>query len=326
MKKVAITDYTFDDLAIEKGILEPEGLEIEGIKVFESQDTMIDLVRDADYVITQFAPVNAEVIGAMQKARIIVRYGIGVDNVDLEAAAAKRIPVCNVPDYCIDEVADHALSMILALTRGVTANADKVRGGDWGLGVPLNAMHALAATTVGVVGFGRIGREVVDRLRAFKCKVLVSDPVVAPAEIEKAGASSTSVEGLLAGSELVTLHCPSTETTRQMINRDSLATMKDGAMLVNTSRGTLVHTEDLIAALQSSKLSAAALDVADPEPLPADSPLRTMPNVVVHSHIASASVASSTRLRESVAGLVKKAARGEALPNVVNCVPGAGSG
>ena len=152
-----------------------------------SEQQRIDLVRDADAVITQFAPVNAAVIGAMQKSRVIVRYGIGVDNVDLAAAAAKGIPVCNVPDYCIDEVADHALAMILDLTRNITANAIKVRSGSWGLATPLANIRTLKNMTVGVVGFGRIGREVAARLKAFKCKVLVFDPPVDAAVIRSAG-------------------------------------------------------------------------------------------------------------------------------------------
>ena len=180
--KVVVTDYNLPDLSIEQAYCDAAGYELKGMKTGTEQER-IELVRDADAVITQFAPVNAAVIGAMQKSRVIVRYGIGVDNVDLKAAAAKGIPVCNVPDYCIDEVADHALAMILDLTRKITANAVKVRGGSWGLAVPLADIWALKSMTVGVVGFGRIGREVAGRLKAFKCKVLVYDPPVDAAMI-----------------------------------------------------------------------------------------------------------------------------------------------
>ena len=133
----------------------------------------------------------------MTRAKVIVRYGIGVDNVDLEAARARRIPVCNIPDYCIDEVADQTLAFILAATRGVAANSIAVHAGRWGLAVPLEQMRTLRDLQVGVVGFGRIGREVVRRLLAFKCRVLVYDPVVPAADIERAGCVATSLDDLL---------------------------------------------------------------------------------------------------------------------------------
>ncbi len=181
--KIAITDYSFPDLGIEEGILRPLGHELVALKDKRPPSEIAAFVGDSDAVITQFAPVNAEVIGAMRQAKVIVRYGIGVDNVDLEAARARNIPVCNVPDYCIDEVANHTLAFILASTRQVVSNCVKIRGGQWGLATALDQMRALRDMTV---GFGRIGREVVSRLRAFKCRVLVHDPVVAAGAIEQA--------------------------------------------------------------------------------------------------------------------------------------------
>lgn len=177
--KIAITDYSFSNLAVEEGILRPQGIELAAFQEKRSVAEISQLVADADAVITQFAPVTAEVIACMKKAKAIVRYGIGVDNVDLDAAKKQGIPVCNVPDYCIDEVADHTLSFILATTRQVVTNCNRLRNGKWGLATPLSQMFALRDLTVGVVGFGRIGREVAARLRAFKCPVLVADPVVA---------------------------------------------------------------------------------------------------------------------------------------------------
>ncbi len=320
MYTVAVTDYTFDSLDVEKAALEPLGCQVVGQKTGKDPAQLAALVKDADFVITQFAPVNAAVIGAMQKARIIVRYGIGVDNVDLKAAADKGIPVCNVPDYCIDEVADHALAMILDLTRRITSNALKVRSGGWGLAAPLQAMHALKHLTAGVVGFGRIGSEVATRLKAFKCQVLVFDPAVEPSRIQAAGFTPAGLDELLRRSDLITLHCPSNEKTKHMIDARAIAAMKNGALLVNTSRGTLVKTPDLIAALQDGHVAAAALDVADPEPVPPDSPLLKMDNVVITSHIASASVQAVENLRARVAETVAIAVRGGKLPNVVNGV------
>jgi D-3-phosphoglycerate dehydrogenase len=317
--KVVVTDYLLPDLEIEEAYCAAAGYRFQGMKSGGEQER-IELVRDADAVITQFAPVNAAVIAAMQKARVIVRYGIGVDNVDLRAAADRGIPVCNVPDYCIDEVADHTLAMILDLARKITANHAKVKGGSWGLAVPLEAMSALKNLTVGVIGFGRIGREVAARLVGFKCKLLAYDPIVDAAAIRSAGCEPADFETLLSRSDLVTLHCPSNERTRQLIDARSIAKMKPRAMLVNTARGTLVHTGDLVAALQSGRLSAAALDVTDPEPPDLHGALVALDKVIINSHIASCSVQAVRKLRESVVHAVGIALRGEPLPNVVNGV------
>lgn len=321
--KVAVTDFGAEDINVEKAILEPHGCEVVGpLRGTNAKDEsqLSALVKDADYVITQFSPVTAAVIGAMEKSKIIVRYGIGVDNVDLKAAAAKNIPVCNLPDYCIDEVADSALAMILDLARKITPNAILVKSGKWGLAGTISSLKVMSGMTIGVVGFGRIGGEVVKRLLPFKCKVLVFDPIADAAAVKAAGATPATFDELLAASDLVTLHCPSNDKTKYMMNATTLGKMKAGAMLVNTSRGTLVKTEDLIAALQSGHVSAAALDVTDPEPINPDNPLVKMDNVIINSHIASASEAAVEKLRTGVAKIVVKAVKGEPLPNIVNGV------
>jgi D-3-phosphoglycerate dehydrogenase len=316
-RKVAITDFTFPDLCIEEGILQAAGAEtVRG--QCKSPEDLVPLVRDVDAVITQFAPVNAEVIGNMEKAKVIVRYGIGVDNVDLAAARSRGIDVCNVPDYCIDEVADHTLALILAATRCVVPNCLKVRRGDWGLAVPLERMRALANCTVGIVGFGRIGREVARRLQPFKCRCLVFDPAVDSGAIVAAGCEAANLDGLLTEADIVTLHCPSNDTTRHLLNAESIGTMKPDAILVNVGRGDLVEPNALIEALRSGALSGAVLDVFSPEPIPADSPILQMDNVVVGSHIASASVPAARKLRETAATIAALSLRGEPLPNIVN--------
>lgn len=317
--QVAITDFSFPNLEIEETILKAQGYEVLSGQC-KTPETLIPLVRDVDAIITQFAPIKADVIAAMQKARVIVRYGIGVDNVDLEAAKARGIPVCNVPDYCIDEVADHTLAFILGVTRQVVSNTNHVRAGNWGLAFPLDQMRTLRDLTVGIVGFGRIGREVVSRLAPFKCRRLVFDPVVPADVIRQAGCEPADLPTIIAQSDVLTLHCPSTAQTRRLVNASSIAQMKKGSILINLARGDLVETAALVAALQSGQLSAAAIDVCDPEPIPADSPLRQLPNVIVASHVASASVKAVRTLRETAAGLAAKALRGEKLPNVVNGV------
>ena len=319
MLTVAITDYTFSDLGIEQAILSAAGF-----KLRSGNDKQIPalqaLVAEADAVITQFAPINADVIGAMQRAKVIVRYGIGYDNVDVKAARERGLPVCNIPDYCIDEVADHTLAFILGVTRQVVPNTLHIRDGKWGLVPSLDQMRTLRDQTVGLVGFGRIGREVAARLAPFKCRRLVHDAFVPGDAVTAAGCESVTLDALLAQSDIVTLHCPSTPQTKKLLNADSLGRMRRGAVVVNLARGDLVDTAALIAALQSGQIASAALDVCDPEPIPADSPLRSLPNVMVASHIASASPKAVRTLRETAAKLAVVALRGEPLPNVVNGV------
>jgi D-3-phosphoglycerate dehydrogenase len=320
MPKVLLTDHTFDPLDIEQRILEPLGAVLDAQQC-KTVEQLLPLVADADAVLTQFSPVNAQVIAAMKKVRAIVRYGIGVDNVDLQAAKERGIPVCNVPDYCIDEVADHTLAFLLAITRQVVPNCLGIRGGKWALAVPLAEMKTLRDLAVGVVGFGRIGQEVVRRLLPFRGVIRVFDPFVNPKEIESAGASAATLEELLPHSDVLTLHCPSTPQTRRMLNAKRLGKMKRGSILVNVARGDVVDTQALVAALQSGQLAAAALDVCDPEPIPPGHPLLQMPNVLLSPHVASASARSVRTLRETAAGLAAKSLRGEALTNVVNGVP-----
>ena len=321
MSLVAITDYTFPSLEIEQSILEAAGAQVRG-----GNDKQVaalkTLVADADAVITQFAPVNAEVISVMERARVIVRYGIGVDNVDLKAAQERGIPVCNIPDYCIDEVADHTLAFILSTTRQVVPNTLHIRTGQWGMATSLDQLRTLRDQVVGIVGFGRIGREVAARLGPFKSRRLVYDAFVPADAVRAAGCEPVTLDQLLEQSDIVTLHCPSTPQTKKLLNAESMGRMQRGAIVINLARGDLIDTPSLVAALQSGQISAVALDVCDPEPIPADSPLRTLPNVIAASHIASASPKSVRTLRETAAKIAAMALRGEPLPNVVNGVTG----
>jgi D-3-phosphoglycerate dehydrogenase len=321
MPKVVVTDNRFDSLDLERSLLEPLGCE-----VIEEQCTteaaLIPALKDVEYVITQFSPFTARVVATLDKCQVIVRYGVGVDNIDLDATRRKGIPVCNVPDYCMDEVADHALGLMLALTRQVVAISNHVRQGYWKLPGRLEQLRVLKEMTVGLVGFGRIGREVAQRLKAFKCKVLVFDPLVPAAEIGRAGCIASDFDALLRGSDLLTLHCPSTSETRRLINAGTLALMKRGALFVNVARGDLVQTEDLVEALKAGHIDGAALDVADPEPLPKDHPLLQAANVIVTNHVAAASVTAIKTLRTRAAEAIICALAGRPLPNVVNGVLG----
>lgn len=317
--KAVVTDFTFPDLQLEQQILEAADCEVVG-RQCKTEQELIQLCADADAVITQFARVNSKVIRAMKRARVIVRYGIGVDNVALGAARARNIPVCNIPDYCLNEVADHTLAFILGSTRQIVPHTLNLRAGNWGMATRLADLKTLCGLTVGVVGFGRIGREVVQRLVPFKCAVLVFDPLVSTEEIERTGARSVTLEKLLQSSDIVTLHCPSLPQTRKMMNQETIRKLKPGAILINAGRGDLVDESALVEALETGRLGAAALDVFEREPIDADSPLLRRSNLIMSPHIAAISPVSVQTLRETAANLVVKALQGELPPNVVNGV------
>jgi D-3-phosphoglycerate dehydrogenase len=317
---VVVTDFSFtDDLAVEKAALEPLGCTVVGAQCRTAEEVAA-VVKDADFVFTQFAPVTAPAIQAMSRARLITRYGIGVDNVDLVAARERGIPVYNVPDYCIDEVADHTLGLILSLTRQIAPLSASVKAGGWKRPLPLPKFYALRDLTTGVVGCGRIGRQVIARLAPFRTQILAYDPALSADQIAALGAVPVSLDQLYAQSDLVTLHCPSTAETRRMINATTLSRMKDGVILINVARGTLVDQGALIEALRSGKVGAAGLDVTDPEPIENDSPLLSMNNVVITNHCASGSDQAAALLRRGVIDTVVLALRGERSPNCVNGV------
>jgi D-3-phosphoglycerate dehydrogenase len=324
MSLVVITDYTFPDTEIERVALEAGGARLRASRCKDRAE-LIALVGGADAVITQFARIDAEVIAAMDRAKVIARYGIGVDNVDLEAARARGIPVCNVPDYCIDEVADHTLALSLDLTRRISAISAHLRTGTWSLPVELAQMRALSAMTVGVVGFGRIGRAVSARLRACGARVLVSDPVATAEAVAAAGCAAASLDTLLAAADLITLHCPSTPATRRLLDADRLGRCRRGVLVVNAGRGDLVDTPALVAALASGQVGAAALDTCDPEPIPAGHPLLSLPQVIITPHAASCSVRAASALRQGVIAHALRAVRGEPARDVVNGVRSAAS-
>ena len=172
MKNVVITDYLFNDLSIEEEIFQESKIKLSSEKSPNKEELKV-LTQNADYIITQFAKLDIEIINNLNKAEIIVRYGVGYDNVDIKAARSKNIPVCNVPDYCIDEVADHTIGFILNSTRAIYKNHQKVLQGEWGLAVPMEEMKSLNDLKIGVIGYGRIGQAVVERLIPFKPKILI---------------------------------------------------------------------------------------------------------------------------------------------------------
>jgi D-3-phosphoglycerate dehydrogenase len=250
----------------------------------------------------------------MPKCRIIARYGIGVDTIDLDAATAAGIIVTNNPTYCIEEVAEQTMAMLLTCARKIAFYDRLVRAGRWEV-PPGKPMFRLVGQTLGLVGFGNIARQVAVRASAFGMKVLFFDPFVKEAV---PNASSVDLPELLARSDFVSLHPPLTPQTRRMINDDAFGKMKPTAYLINCSRGPVVDTDALVRALDAKKIAGCALDTVDPEPLPNPHPLRGRENAIICPHAAWYSEQAMRGLQAGAPGEVRRVLTGEWPVNVVN--------
>lgn len=252
-------------------------------------------------------PVDAELIGAAPKLRAISNYAVGVDNVDVDAATARGIPVGNTPDVLTEATADLALALMLGIARRLAEGEAFVRAGEWKTWEPgLMLGRDLHGATVGIVGYGRIGRAVGRRLQGFGCELLTTSR-----------GEGVPLQELLERSDFVTLHCPLTAETRGLIGTEALRHMKPTAYLVNTARGPIVDTDALARALNAGELAGAALDVTDPEPLPADHPLLDAPNLLVVPHIASATHATRERMADIAVDNLLAGLAGEPMPHSV---------
>jgi glyoxylate reductase len=280
------------------------------------QPDLLDHVRDADGVLSLLTdPIDATLIEAASRLQVISNCAVGVDNVDVGAATRRKIPVGNTPDVLTDATADMAFALLLAAARRIVEGVRYVKAGrwqTWNLQLFLGA--DLAGATLGIIGLGRIGRGVARRAKGFALKVMYCDPQSKPAF----DAIPVDLDTLLRESDFVSLHVPLTPATHHMINAGSLAKMKPGAILINTARGPIVDHQALHEALQSGRLGAAALDVTEPEPLPADSPLLELANCIVLPHLGSA----SKRTREQMALLAARnlvaGVQGRKMPHCVN--------
>jgi D-3-phosphoglycerate dehydrogenase len=313
---VFITDYSFANLDPEHAALGPLGCIVTSAQC-KTEEDVIAGGRDADVLLVQWAPVTANVLENLPRCRLVVRYGIGVDNVDLAAASRIGIPVCNVPDYSVDEVADHAMATALALARQLMPIDRRVRAGVWKL-APVTPMPASREMTFGMAGIGRIGRAILDRARAFKFKLIAYDPIADDAAFRAAGATRVDVERLFSESDILSLHAPLTPDTKHFVRADRLARMKPTAILVNTARGGLVDVNALAEALEQRQIAYAGLDVFETEPLPADHPIRNCDNALLTSHVAWYSERSLGQLQRLAAEEVARFARGEPLCHRVN--------
>lgn len=313
---VVYTDNGFGNTDVERRLIERSGGTLTAVQC-RTEDEVIDAARNADAVLVQWAPISARVIEALERCRLIVRVGIGVDNVDLAAARAKGIDVCNVPDYCTDEVADHTLALALALVRQVAQTDSRTRRGEWSI-TPDHPIAAPSDQTFVTVGFGRIARAVLKRAEAFGFRLAAVDPFVGDDRFARASVRRLTMDEAFDTADVLSLHCGLNDETYHLIDEQTLERMKPSAVLVNTSRGGLVDAAALADALKAGKIAGAGLDVYEVEPLPTGSPLRTSPNTLLTSHIAWYSTNSIIRLRELAAKEIVRFINDEPLLHVVN--------
>jgi len=313
--KVVVTDYVWESLDVERRTL--EGLaDLRAFKA-KTMDEVLPELADCDAVLnTYLAPIDAAVMARMPKCRIIARYGIGVDTIDLEAATRAGIVVTNNPTYCIEEVAEHTMALLLACARKTAFYDRLVRDGRWEV-PPGKPIYRVASRTLGLIGFGNIARQVAVRAAAFGMRVLFSDPNVKEGQFPAPGKRVELAE-LLRESDFVSLHPPLVPQTRKMINDATLAQMKPGAFLINCARGPIVDTDALVRALDAKKIAGCALDTIDPEPLPNPHPLRGRDNVVLAPHAAWYSEQAMAGLQAGAPNEVRRVLSGEWPVNVVN--------
>jgi D-3-phosphoglycerate dehydrogenase len=318
--KVVITDFGEADNTIEADVLHSSGLDINLVRLnTRVPEELIPHVADADAVIVQWASVNRKVIEAMTRCKVISRYGIGVDMVDLQAAAEHGIPVANVPDFCFEEVSTQTIGFMIDLNRHTSILHQYVVAGKWGAApFPCKAPARLAGQTLGVVGLGNIGRAVAQKAGCLGLKLLGFDPYIQPDQIAGLGVELVSLEELLRRSDYVSLHCPLVAETRGLIGAAQLAMMKPTAYLINMARGPVVNQAALYEALVNGAIAGAGLDVLEQEPPKADDPLLQLPNVIITPHAASWSTDALLQLRRDTAGNVAGMLQGKLPRSIVN--------
>ncbi len=316
--KIVITDHRFKDVEQERRAVETAGGELV-VGQAADEEQAAQLCQDADGLLTARAPITKRVIAALTRCRIIVRYGIGVETIDIPAATARGIMVANVPDYCVDEVSDQALTLLLMLSRQMNVSMGLAREEKW-LIAKMPPLHRLRGQTCGLVGCGQIGSLLVAKLQALGMRVVIYDPYLSASRCREMGADPVSFEQLLAESDFISLHAPLNEQTRHLFGQTAFAKMKRTAFMVNTARGGLIDESALVAALDAGTIAGAGLDVLESETTvtAVRAALVNHPKIVVTAHTAWLSEEARATLQAKAAAQVVAGARGEKPYGVLN--------
>ncbi|OZD70012.1 hydroxyacid dehydrogenase [Rhodococcus sp. 05-340-1] len=299
MPKIVITDYEFPDLKPELGVLEGHDIELVA-GPFASREDLIAACEDADAVINQYVTIDQEFITRLRNCRVICRYGIGVNTIDVASATAAGIMVANVPDGSLDDVSDHAAAMILSLSRGLVKYDRALRSGEWNYQAAA-PLHRLRGGLLGLVGFGNIPQRLAFKMRAFGMEPIAYDPYLTAQRAEELGVRPVDLAELMRLSDVVSVHAPLTDSTRGLIGATELASMKSTAFLVNTSRGGILDEDALAVALRTGSIAGAGLDVFAQEPLPVNHEFALFENTVLSPHCAWYSEESEVEIRTKTA-------------------------
>jgi D-3-phosphoglycerate dehydrogenase len=318
--KVYVSDYDYPDLSIERSILEPIGAEVIGLQS-KTGEGLAELAADADAILQQYAKIPRATIERLRNCKVICRYGIGVDIVDVKAAHEHGIIVTNVPDYCIDEVADHSIAMAFMLLRRIPMFNAATRRGEWHWSASGGSLMRFRGLTWGMIGFGRIAQNAARKLPVFGFQLIAFDPYVSRSFMNTYGVRKVEgpdgLDELFRTSDVVNLMCPYTPATHHIVNPKSLASMKPSAILINCARGKCVDNQALYRALASGQIAAAGLDDVEEEPAkldswsPANNPLFTLDNCFITPHSAYASIHSLEECRHVAAENAKAVLLGQ---------------
>jgi D-3-phosphoglycerate dehydrogenase len=304
--KVVVTDYNYPNLEEEEEVFKGTNIEIfDANGKCRTEDDVLALTRDADAIITQFVPITRNIIKELMKCKIIVRYAIGVDNIDVAAATEYRIMVANVPEYCTEEVSLHALALMLDLLRKVTLMDREAKSGKWSYkgAIPI---FRISKHIVGLIAFGKIARSFAAKALNLGFRVLVYDPYFMDRDLYPSY-EFVSLEELLQKSDVISVHAPLTDETRHLLSEKAFALMKQGTFIINTSRGSIIDEEALVKAVKSGGIAGAALDVLSDEKNIIGNPLLNMENVILTPHMAWYSVDSIKELQRKAAEQVRQA-------------------
>jgi D-3-phosphoglycerate dehydrogenase len=314
--KVVVTDHVFESFAAEEEILAAVGAELQVLQCKSAAEVLPHLSGVHGLLNTYLPGMDAQVFDAAPELKAIVRYGIGLDTIDIPAATARGIIVANVPDYCIDEVADHALAHFLNLARKISPADRRVRAGEWSLSYvkPLKAIRTMRA---GIIGFGRIGRAIAERLAPFRLEVVFYDPVLSG---EIAGARRVCLEELWGTCDAIFVQCPATPETRHLLGREAFERMKQQPVVINCARGEIVDTDALVWALENGKVSGAGLDLLEDEDavVKHDHPLKGFDNVALTPHSAWFSDVAIPNLQRRAAEEMARALSGQRPTSLIN--------
>ncbi|MCF6092409.1 C-terminal binding protein [Microaerobacter geothermalis] len=315
--KVVVSDWEYADLRYEEKVLHHKDIQLVPAQC-RTEEEVIAACKDADAIINQYAPITRKVLESLEKCRVITRYGVGVNTIDLNAATEKGICVANVPDYCKDEVADHALALLMACTRKIVKCNHHVKSGVWDFKIS-QPIYRLRGRTIGLVGFGMIPQSLSEKVKPLGLNVIVFDPYIPEEVVQEKGARLVSLDELCQQADIISVHAPLTESTRGMIGRRQFDLMKKGTFIINTSRGPVIDEGALIEALENKKIAGAGLDVVETEPIQSNNPLLTFENVILTPHVAWYSEESAKEMRSKAAmGVVDVLLHGEYPKYLVN--------